>query len=595
MAKKTADAPKKFDPASFLPTLKANWDLAIREYQKIWRRMETLDSTDRGKLWQAIRAKYPDYQILPETNHVSYVKNHLLAALYSIGRQADLQMRSEEDKNIVQSLNIALEKLWQRADVAYYQMLAGERAALLNLGVTWVAWDADKKGGTKDSFYCGVPKLVNVSPMKYMRDPYADDQDNASFAIIFDTFHESVLKSNPLYKDTIATALAAVSQEPAPVAANTDRITTAVSTRPQYHRVEYHWIRTETGAVHEFHTLNNTYILHYTEDLKPSMFPIAELYCNLPAGDLVGTSEPAKIFANSLVYNTMQSIIATSTYKNQRPPKFVTNQAMLNLDAFRKHGNDSDHTFLVNGDASRAVHYQEFPVPGAEATYTINQLGMDIKTVSGVTDKYTGADTGSLLTTGGMEAMLEQATLIDQPKLNNYERYSRRLSELIIHNYLARGQKETYLYKDPRTNQIQKVVVDPSAIPKEIVFDYELNISPYLPKTRQRLAQMANVLMEKQMQYGGGQGGVNFITPEEWLMMQDLPIKEYMMERMNLERNADYIKKVAQVVYQYAELTANGMDPEDAIVATAGTMEQQMQPNLAQPNMDPMAIINQMG
>lgn len=77
-------------------------------------------------------------------------------------------------------------------------------------------------------------------------------------------------------------------------------------------------------------------------------------------------------------------------------------------------------------------------------------------------------------------------------------------------------------------------------------------------------------------------------------MMQDLPIREYMMERMGLERNADYIKKVAQVVYQYAELTANGMDPEDAIIATAGTLEQQMQPQLEQPATNPMDILNKM-
>ena len=44
----------------------------------------------------------------------------------------------------------------------------------------------------------------------------------------------------------------------------------------------------------------------------------------------------------------------------------------------------------------------------------------------------------------------------------------------------------------------------------------------------------------------------------------------------------------------YEEAIANGMDPEDAIIATAGTLEQQMQPQLEQPATNPMDILNKM-
>ena len=54
---------------------------------------------------------------------------------------------------------------------------------------------------------------------------------------------------------------------------------------------------------------------------------------------------------------------------------------------------------------------------------------------------------------------------------------------------------------------------------------------------------MANMLMEKQMQYQESGSSVQLITEEEWLMMQDLPMKEYMLERMGIQRQRDSIEE----------------------------------------------------
>ena len=46
------------------------------------------------------------------------------------------------------------------------------------------------------------------------------------------------------------------------------------------------------------------------------------------------------------------------------------------------------------------------------------------------------------------------------------------------------------------------------------VFKYQIHISADLPKNRQRIAEMANQLMEKQMQYKQAGEEVDLITPE---------------------------------------------------------------------------------
>ena len=549
------------------------------EYTKAHQRARRVDALDRNKLWEAINSKFPAYQLLPQTNHVSYIKNHIVASIYTVGKSAQLQYTSQEDKDIVTNLNIALEHIWANRNVAFYQLQAGERAALLNLGVTQVGWDNEIITGKSDNFEKGQVVLKNIDPLKYYRDPYAADLDTASHVITWDDYHESVLLASELYKDTFkeyqemleAKKSGTVSDS---VVIKTDKATPTPANKPGYHRVHCFWVR-DVDKIHEIHVVDCAYVLYVKEDIQPRMFPFAELYCNLPAGDLLGTSEPAKIADNSIVYNIMSSILATSEYKNQRPPRFINGQSGINVNAFTKHGNDADRTFVVQGDASKAVHYHTYPTPSAAAIQTMGMMATDIQTVTGVDGKYTGRDTGSVTTTGGVQNMLDQATLIDTTKILLYEAYSKRLSQLIIYNYIVNSAiKRSYL-KHEQGKAYKLVEVPFPDIPDDIVFDYEINISSEMPKNKARIAATADAMMEKQMQYAGAGIEVDLITPQEWLMMQDIPYKEYFEERMGVQRTQNWQALVAQAVTQYSALIDNGVAPTDAINATAQTMQQQ--------------------
>ena len=182
----------------------------------------------------------------------------------------------------------------------------------------------------------------------------------------------------------------------------------------------------------EVHLLDDKYVLYCKQDLKPRMFPFALLYCNLPAGDLIGSSEPAKIFGNYLTYDLLNSIYATYAYKAQRPPRFVNVQSGINLRQFAKYGNDADKTFPVNGDASTAVHYGQFPPLPPELLQIKANIGSDIMTASGIDPMYAGKDTGSIQTTGGMDTLTGNTTMRDNMKIALYEQYTRRLTELVM-------------------------------------------------------------------------------------------------------------------------------------------------------------------
>ena len=219
----------------------------------------------------------------------------------------------------------------------------------------------------------------------------------------------------------------------------------ATATSKDHYNLIIWWYRTDDGKINEVHTLDNQYILHRKDDILPSVYPFAELYTNLPGSGLVGVSEPAKIFADNMAFNLMQSLQLTAEYKNQRPPKFVSSASGLNIAAFTRHGDDADRTFIVNGDASKAVHYHQFPFVSPTLPVAMDKLVYNIKDASGIDDKYTGRNTGSITTTGGTQRMLDQVTMIDAPKIVLYEEYTARLTKLVLKNLICHAPKRTPL------------------------------------------------------------------------------------------------------------------------------------------------------
>lgn len=559
-----------------LSTLKRNYDIAYSNYGKIHRKMKLLDAAERSRLWQAISAKFPKWQIQPDSNWVSYVKSNLVASIYTVTKGASLLPTCDEDREIIENLNIALEYIWDIADVGYYQMQAGSNAALFNIGITQVGWNPDAQGGSGKSFYKGDLVLKNISPLHYMRDPFAENLENAAYVITFEKLHKTAILGDSRYNEKFSEYLHNKIANQALGAAMNDPIVPLHDVNPENFKTDENYYKVITYftkyndaegnvKIAEIHTLDNDLILWYKPEIKPNQFPFVELFCNLPEGDVVGTSECAKILSNNIAYNMVNSMLLTGVYKNYHPTKFISSASGLNIATFSKYGNEPDKAFVVNGDASRAVHYLEQPQPSSAELNAIGILASDLQKTSGVDDRYTGRDTGSVLTTGGVEDMLDRVTVVDTPKIANYERYTKQLTQLILANFVAFSMKRTYFKKDVVKNTYNSFEVDYKALAKDIVFHYAISISSELPKNKQRVAAMANTLMEKQMQYAQNQQGPELITTEEWLQLQDFPFKELMLKRMGIQRIQDATTKFTKGLFDYASLVANGTTPNEAV------------------------------
>ena len=566
-----------------LQTIKDRIQDTDTRYLKVLQRMRILDGTDRGKMWDVVSAKFPKYQLQPDSNWVNYIKENLVASIYTTGRYAELVPRSDEDIKYVTEFNSALGTIWDQVKADYYQFLAGERAALLNIGITMVGWRKDLLGGTANHWYKGDIVFKNIDPMKFRRDPYADVFDNSEFCYYYDDFSMAIIRTKDKYKKRIKEIEAAVGDLdksdliPDAVTAATDRQKTT-STQSNYHKITYYYTKVpdltqnskEGYVIVEVHLLDDKYVLYCNKDLKPRMFPFAVLYCNNPAGDLVGASEPAKAFTSAFTYNLLNSIYATHAYKAQRPPRFVNAASGINLRQFAKYGNDADKTFIVNGDATQAVHYAQFPQLPPELLQVKQDLGRDIRDCSGVDEMYAGKNTGSIQTTGGMDTLMDATSQRDNQKILLYEEYSKRLTELVVNNLIVYGDKREYTVTDPITQQTKTVSFNFPEVDDDIRFRYTLDIQTYLPRNKTRLAAVANMLLEKQAQY---KPDPEIITVEEWLLMQDIPFRDMIFKRMGIQRNTRISEQVAMTLEMFATLVEGGMDPDAAVDQVAQQLQ----------------------
>ena len=192
--------------------------------------------------------------------------------------------------------------------------------------------------------------------------------------------------------------------------------------------------------------------------------------------------------------------------------------------------------------------------------------------------------------------MLNRVTLIDTPKILQYERYCKDLTRLVLLNLIEFCSQLNFFRKNPNTTaEYQTEEVDFPKIDAETLFNYRIAVSSELPKNKQRIAAMATELLQAQAQYREQGDNVNWITEEEWLMFQDIPMKEFMLERMGVQRRENALEEVSQVLYNFAGLVNQGMTPEESMLATAQQLQQTragIQPEMvagANPDLQAMA------
>lgn len=539
----------------------------VAEKEDYSRTCRQLDAYDSGNFWKHVKAKLPKHQMLVDTNYINYIKMAQLNSVYSSGYIADVTPRDFTNEDLAKKVNMFLEYVYDANNLNYYQTLAGERAALLNVGAVLFEWDSSTKHGcTKDYSGSIKPRFIETSSL-YL-DPAVRDYKEGSALFIAEVVSKSELCKNPKYAEEIKKLDAIKSQ------ANTAGVSS-----PEYGRsyigskvpnkeddVVYllnAFIKNDKGGIDQYLIADEKVILEQKENIKPNRFPVCVLYGLPPTKDVYGYNVTKICLQNCLAINLLDSMGVTHVYAQQRRATLVRSDIGIDVDYLAANINNPDVTMMIQGDPQKAVHQLDLPdLPNYLVEYR-SKLEESIFLISGIDATYTGRNTNSITTTGGVERLQQRSGLTDASRIAMLEHFAKDMTQLILEFYIAFGDE----YEIPTKAKHQALKEITNINFKEIrdnkvTFDYSMNASPYLPKNRIRYAEAATQIMEMQAQY---QMNPPLITPEEWLSYQDFPQKNLMLQRMEAQRMQDDVAEISENVVNFSSLMQQGVSPDGAV------------------------------
>jgi hypothetical protein len=527
------------------------------DYARVCRQ---LDAYDSGNFWKHVKAKVPSHQMLVDTNYINYIKLNQLNSIYSSGYIADVIAKDYDDEELARKVNMFLQYVYESVDMQYYQLLAGERAALMNVGAVLIEWDSNAKDSITEEYNGQIkPRFIETASL-YL-DPAVRDYQQGSALFIAEVVSKSELVKNPEYREK----LESIKKDNS---ASHDYGKSYIGSQQPSSEDEVIYllnafVKNEKGGIDQYIIANEEVILDKRENIKPDCFPVAVLY-GLPAvKDVYGFNVTKLCLQNCLAINLLDSIGVTHVYAQQRRATLMRNDIGINVDYLAANINNPDVTIPVNGDPTKAIYQLDLPpLPNFLVEYRA-RLEDSIFLISGVDPTYTGRQTNSITTTGGMERLQQRASLTDAARIAMLERFTKQLTKLILDFYIEFGGE--YKVDNHQTNEALRDLISINF--KEIrankkSFDFSMSASPFLPRNRIRYAQAATEIMNMQAQY---QMNPPLITPEEWLQYQDFPQKDLMLQRMEAQRLQDDVNEITENVVNFSSLMQQGVTPDGAV------------------------------
>lgn len=561
--------------------------------ERVWR---MLDAYDSGEFWDTIRSRLPKHQIIPDTNHVFYVKDNIVNSTYAAPYIADVLPTDPGDQEESRVINKFLEYEYNRHNLGEKQLKIGTRSALLNCGFLQLGWNADTSFKVGDHTNKGEIEVTPRDPMSVLLDPNYDDfQDGRALFILSEDSYESIVSKYPDAREEIDEMVRRNKEDDIAVVNpvnqldlgkgyfNKDVHPTAEGMLPVF--IAFRRVPKDNGGerIDQIIYTTNHIVLLAKKDIKPSYFPVVALYSTPPEKDGYGIGVVQRILKNAMTLNILDSISVTHVYASQRTPTVLDTRTGLNPARVANEINNPDRVFAISdGDVTRALQKLEYPPLPANLEFIKRSLEEAIEKITGVDQKYIGRDTASVTTTGGMERLQSRVSMTDNTRINLIEKYAKDLTRMLMDFYIHFGGVR-YFATNPDYMEEQKEALEidftkyKGKHDGKHQFTYHIEASPLLPKNRARLAEAANLIMQVQMQY---QGQVELLTPEEWLFYQDFPQKDMILDRMKLDRLKDDYEEISSEIASFGAMTEEGMRPEAAVDQLAQERKTKREPGV---------------
>ena len=550
-----------------------------------------LDAADHSDIWKTYNRKIPSYMQTPVNNPITIIKEATKASIMPTSYAGDYRPLAMSARELADTANKFFQMKWNASNMDDVNGEAADYAYLHGTSGVLFGWNADIVEASDVSTMFALRSELQAKawhPSNIFPDPEAANVDEMRYMFFAERKSKSFLKTIPRFADALYALDAANDSlghtDPKYILDKAKQSAKDVVTfLTCYKRVMRLKQDPITGVTRIMPSVDIVYlagrnILDVSKDIQPSIIPFVPLYDDKVPNNFWGISKCYKVLSMVLTLNQIDSTEATAYFKNQNPAEFINAMSGLNVSDYQNKKDNPESAFTVNCNPDQVQSYAERPeLPKTIDAFRQYLLQM-IQNVSGVDAAYLGRDYGSIQTTGGINQAVDRATMRDNTRIKQIDKFIRKELEIITQFYVLKGQQQSFYPQDINKTQ-QNDSVERTFNPADLIGrnDIEIIVSNSAPRSNQSYEEAAQKLFELQMKYNPAEKGYpDLITPDELIGWLNIPKAQQnvLRERMKAQMENMKVEEYTAVLTAVGTLTQGGMPAEMAVQEVAKMIEQ---------------------
>ena len=546
-----------------------------------------LDSFDRGEEW-TIKGGMPSWIPKPQSNYVNKVKKFKTGNLMLDDYLGELIPLAPENEPQIWMLQRFYEQLFDKLNMKKHIAKVIRTSRLLGTGILYVGWDENYIGGTRGHLYQGEILVQEIEPSTFFVDPKAFTLEEALYCGTFvRTTKEHILMDPSIDKEKKKEFEERRSFAGNSLMGQEDR-------GEIYNNRDYSSYQEDVVDLVTFYEKmpnedNNGFticvkyiadgvLIKEIEEIQPNVFPFIMLRQYEQRQDFWGISDAQLILPNVKMLNKIQSIIGTLATLYQNPQKIVYEGSGIDPRIISKYGNAFGLVFLSKyPDLANVIRNVDVAdIPMTLMNY-MEYLKKEIDDFTGMTDFNTGASSGSIQTSGGVNSMIQRSLVVFQDEMVLFEHFLEKVSYAMLQNAIQYYTDDRLMrMRDTNPNNDFEFEYIPFRAEEfeELAWDFNIDIQAKIQNNEETKRETMRMLSEWQLQYAPG---IEIVRPEDIVKAFNPSDRDVILARISKDRQDKSIEKASEITQQVMQGMQAGYDPQMIAEMVFKTLNPQQQ------------------
>jgi hypothetical protein len=531
-----------------------------------------LDSFDRGEEW-SIKGGMPSWIPKPQSNYVNKVKKFKTGNLMLDDYLGELIPLAPENEPQIWMLQRFYEQLFDKLNMKKHIAKVIRTSRLLGTGILYVGWDENYIGGTRGHLYQGEILVQEIEPSTFFVDPKAFSLEEALYCGTFvRTTKEHIMMDPSIDKEKKKEFEERRSFAGNSLMGQEDR-------GEIYNNRDYSSYQEDVvDLITYYEKMPNDDGVGYTicvkyiadgvmikeiEEIQPNVFPFIMLRQYEQRQDFWGISDAQLILPNVKMLNKIQSIIGTLATLYQNPQKIVYEGSGIDPRIISKYGNAFGLVFLSKyPDLANVIRNVDVAdIPMTLMNY-MEYLKKEIDDFTGMTDFNTGASSGSIQTSGGVNSMIQRSLVVFQDEMVLFEHFIEKVSYALLQNAVQYYTDDRLMrMRDPNPNNDFEYEYVPFRAEEfvDLAWDFNIDVQAKIQNNEETKRETMRMLSEWQLQYAPG---IEIVRPEDIVKAFNPTDRDVILARIEKDRQDKSIEKASEITQQVMQAMQAGYDPQ---------------------------------